>query len=638
MKRITNISIDNYKAYIVKLDIPMPNGENVLIYGENGSGKSSLYKALRYFLSSSVNGSDQFDLNRFSGRKEGKIVVSYSDIDANGSIINGSETPFVISTDVSLITNVQPFIQISHRSSGFLDYAVLLQAYLHRPDTPNLYSLVISLLANFVPTAYGCVRSLGEDIKVAQRLMKSSYHRSDNMYIQGHNDFLRLQNVFPHVINDLNAVLTPMMHRYFHGMNLEVRLVGATLLLIDDKRIQDAEIKGEVFVEVRHHGTTLQGYNTRLNEARLSAIAICLYLSSLKMMAVTNDTKILFLDDVFIGLDLGNRIPVLNIIRDQFQDFQQIITTYDKSWFNQAKEVLESMGNWAFYEMYEGTLQNAAGQTMPKPILVNSDSDLGKAYAYSHNEQHPDYPASANYLRKSFEKLLQCDFYDRPIRDDNYEIIPAFKLTKLVYACRKFISQIPDYYVPQINMDHLLNELYNLLHPLLHPLSHYVPDTPIYKLELMRALKVYDDIKAELEQCHYEEHCRVVLDQTRKIEFTIDGATGWKDKYVLRLSDNLYQYDDIHGGRSLSSCEMKVVYMEGIDTAGKRTSQHITAGSNTHLIYNGIQDCHDKIINYIRNNGPRNDIVVQKVTDMFVVPDQANNLHSLTDVIANIVW
>lgn len=638
MKRITKISIDNFRAYIKSLDILIPNGENVLIYGENGSGKSSFYKAMRYFLSSSVNSVGQFDLNRFSGRTDGKIVVSYSDVDVNGSIIDGSEASYAVSTEPAETTNVQPFIQTSHRSSGFLDYAVLLQAYLHRPETPNLYPLVLSLLANFVPTAYGCVRNLGEDIGAAQSLMRSAYHRSDYKFIQGHNDFQRLQNVFPQVINDLNAVLTPMMHQYFQGMNLEVRLVRASLLLIDDKRIQDVAINGEVFIEVRHHGSTLQGYNTRLNEARLSAIAICLYLSSLKMAAVTNDTKILFLDDIFIGLDLGNRIPVLNIIRDQFNDFQQIITTYDKSWFSQAKEKLEDSENWLFYEMYEGSIQNEVGQSMPKPILIESGSDIGKAYAYSHDEEHPDYPASANYLRKSFEKLLQIEFYDKPVRDENFEIIPAFKLTKLVGACRKFVSQIPDYYVPQANIVNLLSELHNLLHPLLHPLSHYVPDTPIYKLELMRALKIYDGLNEELNLCHYDVHCRVVLDQTQKIKFTIVGSSGWKDIYVLRLSDNLYQYDDINGGKSLSNCELKVVDMEGIDTAGHHTAQHITATSRIQLAYNSIQDCHDKIINFIRNHEHRTDIVAQNMLDMFEVPDKANVFHSLSNVIEDVVW
>lgn len=47
MRRITKISIDNYRAYIEPLDLELPAGENLLVYGENGSGKSSLFKALQ---------------------------------------------------------------------------------------------------------------------------------------------------------------------------------------------------------------------------------------------------------------------------------------------------------------------------------------------------------------------------------------------------------------------------------------------------------------------------------------------------------------------------------------------------------------------------------------------------------------
>lgn len=66
MRRITKITLDNFRAYIYPLDIKMPAGENLLVYGENGSGKSSLYKALRYFLESSVDPIKTFEINQFS--------------------------------------------------------------------------------------------------------------------------------------------------------------------------------------------------------------------------------------------------------------------------------------------------------------------------------------------------------------------------------------------------------------------------------------------------------------------------------------------------------------------------------------------------------------------------------------------
>ena len=46
MKKITKIEIENSRAYYDRLTFSMEKGENVLLYGENGSGKTSLYKSL----------------------------------------------------------------------------------------------------------------------------------------------------------------------------------------------------------------------------------------------------------------------------------------------------------------------------------------------------------------------------------------------------------------------------------------------------------------------------------------------------------------------------------------------------------------------------------------------------------------
>ena len=74
-----------------------------------------------------------------------------------------------------------------------------------------------------------------------------------------------------------------------------------------------------------------ENHLTVLNEARLSALAISIYLASLINTPQDNfDFKILFLDDIFIGLDMSNRLPLLEILKnfkkpviEQFVDAQQ---------------------------------------------------------------------------------------------------------------------------------------------------------------------------------------------------------------------------------------------------------------------------------------------------------------------------
>lgn len=637
MRRITNIHIDNYRAYIEPKDIKLPEGENLLIYGENGSGKSSLYKALRHFLASSVNSALVFEVNHFSGRADGCIAVTYTDVDAAGVLIPDSEHTYTISTDAARTDNGQNFIKTSHRASGFLDYTQLLKVYLNNGSRPNLFKLVIDLLGNYVPTPF-FNKPLREVISSINSNLTTSYHRTDHKFQTGLADYNRLATLFPQIITQLNGVLTPMMTHHFQNMGLKISLVGAQTNLDDPYRICDMSVDGEVYVDVKHHGATLPNYNDRLNEARLSAIATCLYLSSLKLIANTHDTRILFLDDVFIGLDLGNRLPVLDIIKDEYGEYQRIVTTYDKSWFAQAKEALSLVGGWKFYEMYEGEVSDGAGNHYVKPIVVETDSLFGRACSYLNNIEHPDYPAAANYLRKAFEELLQIGFYDKAIRNENFEIIAAHSLTSLVKGCREFVAQMPDYVMSPAQVSQALATLDGLLHPLLHPLSHYVPDVPTYKAELKMAVKVYEILKSEFLSADYDSHCKVVLEKNEKIEFVVKGTSGWENKYVLRLSNNLYWYDDNAGVKRLSLCQMRAVKMEGKDAAGASYEQPISGNSVLagKMVYSSLLDCYNKITHYIANVEMKRDAELKALEDMFLVTDKTNAKVTLTHVLAGI--
>lgn len=57
--KIKAIEINNFKAFYGKQKINV-GGKNLFIYGENGSGKSSLYYALKDFFQSSI---EDIDLN-----------------------------------------------------------------------------------------------------------------------------------------------------------------------------------------------------------------------------------------------------------------------------------------------------------------------------------------------------------------------------------------------------------------------------------------------------------------------------------------------------------------------------------------------------------------------------------------------
>lgn len=61
---------------------------------------------------------------------------------------------------------------------------------------------------------------------------------------------------------------------------------------------------------------SVEKYHHFLNEARLSALAVCIFLAA-HLSIPSGPYKILFLDDIFTGLDTSNRMPLLHILTEK---------------------------------------------------------------------------------------------------------------------------------------------------------------------------------------------------------------------------------------------------------------------------------------------------------------------------------
>jgi hypothetical protein len=134
-----------------------------------------------------------------------------------------------------------------------------------------------------------------------------------------------LQPLFRVVFEKANLFLD----RYFKN---KITLDRSSSPLFLDGKI----LKGNAALRVSYAGREIENYHVFLNEARLSALAICLYLASIKTNPLPDDSlRILYLDDVFIGLDTCNRIPLLDIIKQEFMDcgFQVFLSSYDRHFY-----------------------------------------------------------------------------------------------------------------------------------------------------------------------------------------------------------------------------------------------------------------------------------------------------------------
>ena len=63
--KINKISIENFKCFLGKFDSIEPKGKHVLIYGENGSGKSSIYWAVYTHFQSCLKNPTKSDAGKY---------------------------------------------------------------------------------------------------------------------------------------------------------------------------------------------------------------------------------------------------------------------------------------------------------------------------------------------------------------------------------------------------------------------------------------------------------------------------------------------------------------------------------------------------------------------------------------------
>ena len=124
--------------------------------------------------------------------------------------------------------------------------------------------------------------------------------------------------------------------------------------------------------------------------------------------------KVLFLDDIFIGLDIANRLPLIEVLKSEFDAYQIFITTYDKPWYEFMKFYLDKDSRWKCLELYARRARK--GFEIPVKVEHKTDSHIqnfiDKAEDYFNNG---DNKATGVYLRSAFEFILKKTCKNRSI-------------------------------------------------------------------------------------------------------------------------------------------------------------------------------------------------------------------------------
>lgn len=392
--KIFKITLNNFHAFKDECIIELPKGRNLLLYGENGSGKSSLYQALNLCLAPATAIGDH--RNIFVTTNDGSVILEIGD---------GTNQPDKLEWDETSHPYTRPLIVEASKTKGFLDYRSLLETHFvhRRVSNVNIFDLlVINLLANIENPATRL--TFQEDWNILQRevLRRKSKAQTDKI-----NNFL----------SDFNAGL------YARLSELEVKTndilksfdqnVSVKLSLTRDGLIYDPTSKTigqkDIILSVDYYGKRISDHHHFLNEARLSAIAISIYLDAL-LLNPPSPLRVLFLDDVLIGLDMSNRLPLLDILERHFADWQVILATFDKVWFDMAWQRVKDLKTWE-----QGELYCYRDNECDVPVYKGNTEYLNVA---KNHLDTGDLRAAAIYTRSAYERELKhfCDRCNIPVR------------------------------------------------------------------------------------------------------------------------------------------------------------------------------------------------------------------------------
>ena len=416
--KIKTIEIHNYKAFYGEKNVINVDRKNLFIYGENGSGKSSLYYALKDFFQSSV---EAIDLNEVENifidpADQGNVAVTLT--------FNPDENDDTNDQLVELSGTVSPYGNTSIRDASqlrsFLTYKNLLEIHnVKKGEDIDLFTLLVKgVLKHFIPT--GLSKSLGETWDDIDALLNKPTSLNYNI-TRKRQDLNRQILLFNKAFGTLFVPPTPTVPnpdyilnntkpilRYFDNeidINLTYNRIGLDSTDTEAKTIQGKTVD----VEIKYAGQSISKPHLFLNEARLSAIAISIYLGMIKRIPQGKKLKVLFLDDLFIGLDLSNRMPLMQILERDFADYQIIVSTYDKPWYEVIKFYLEGNTNWKCIEFL--ARKNQYGYDQPI-IRYADDGRTGNHIIRYINlaEEHynsGDNKAAGVYLRGAFEFILK---------------------------------------------------------------------------------------------------------------------------------------------------------------------------------------------------------------------------------------
>jgi len=359
--KINKIELKNFKFH-QNLEFEIDN--NCLIYGENGTGKSSIYEAL-YSIFKIYFRNKQFSFNKFKNNSsidELSIKVTFDNTD---KLIIPNEN-----------YNLPNNIEAKNKKTIYFANQDLLESIF---SNENFYIFIENKLSKYFNN------------------LNDLYQKQEE--IQNREQFQELELFLEKVSKKTNQIIKNSFEEEFK-INFQY--------FFQDRDLENNRyIKPIIKLQIDNQDNLKQNFN----EAKLKLASIAIFFALIKLEEdESNPIKLLVLDDFLTSLDMANRHYIIEYILNEFDDYQKIILKFDDyqkiilthnlQFYNLILNLLKTrdeINNWDNKNIFLNIDKEA--------IIYNKETDyinLAKQYLNSNSLDE-----AGIYLRKEFERLVE---------------------------------------------------------------------------------------------------------------------------------------------------------------------------------------------------------------------------------------
>jgi len=456
---IKNITLKNFKFHSdLSFEIAK---DNCLIYGENGTGKSSIYEALHAVFKTYFR-NNGFDFQKFKKSGASDLYVEIGLGDSHQLILPNSNYAL---PDGVLAENKNTIYFTNH------DLLEFLVGY-----EKNFYITIDQHLKKY----FDKLQNFCETFDAINRTIDSLNYANEND--RRKENSIRMEKFLTQVASTANDII---QNHFEENFELSFGYNWGMSDTEDDYKFPIPEITLQI--------NNKENLKLNFNEAKLKLASIALFFALIKLEEESNNPlKLLVLDDFLTSLDMANRHYIMEYILNEFGGYQKIIITHNLQFYNLILKLLKNkneINNWDVKNIFVRTINQ-----IQEAVIYNKE--INYINLAQENLDNNRLDMAGNYLRKEFERIVE------ELRIVN-EVGAKEKLSNVVDALlnqnidnqyrftKTFKEQV-------VNMKNILIKTNFYKDTLLNTSSHNDTNTEIYEKECQGAMNVLKELNLYL--------------------------------------------------------------------------------------------------------------------------------------------